>query len=656
MRTLLLCLVLVVTVAGEPAPLAVFNKHAVAVTLTLDQVDPTAGTAVVVGRFVPEAGALGKPGLHLYTHDLPKDAEAGVATRINAVPPLIATGALTADRAVVVREGLRTYPDGPVTLRLPVRLPPGDGNLVDAAVRLSYMACDTSCRFPVNGELIRIRIPSRKAESAPTPGLGLAEIRAVVAEELAKRSSLDAALDAGLVSEKVRAVVVEELERSRAQDQGRLIRWQRPHDRASAEQLIRQAHADGKAAILDFTGPSCANCQRMAKTVLRLPEVVAAWNRAVAIEIDTDSHADLAAWQQERFQSQSRPLYVHLSISPDSGTGAATETRWSEVFAASDRATLDRMLAFLNGGAGSDAGTGQNWSEFLMLALFGGLFTLLMPCTYPMVPFTLNVFAKQAAAGRKLAPLALFYGAGIMACFVGLGLLVTGVFGASLAGLAGHPVTNLLVALLFAVFGLSLLGAFFLRLPSGWEDRLGGARAGYLGAGLMGLTFAVTAFTCTAPFAGAVLAQAVATGSWGAAALGMAVYSAAIAVPFVALALVPGLLTRIPRAGAWMNELKVIGGIVEFAAALKFLVICDYHWGWGVFGRTSVTAAWAAGAVVLALYLFGFIRMKDDEPVPRLGLVRLGLGTACIAAALWLAAGLAGGDLGVLESFFPSVP
>ncbi len=649
MRLLLLCLLVPLAVAGEPAPLAVFSKHGVTVTLSLAQPDPAAGTAVVVGRFVPETTGFGKPSLHLYAHDLPKDAEAGVATRLEAVAPLLAAGDLTADRDVVVRDGLRTYPDGPVTLRLPVRLPPGNGSPVDAAVRVSYMACDIACRFPVNGELIRLRIPSAPPgkTSAPTanPGFGLGEIRAVVADELARRPPLEAA--------QVRALVAEELERARAQDQGRLIRWQRPHDRAGAERLIAAAHAEGRAAILDFTGPSCANCQRMAKTVLRLPEVVAAWNRTLAIEIDTDSHPDLAAWQQERFQSQSRPLYVRLAAKAD---GTIHETRWSEVFAASDRATLDRMLAFLGGGAGSDAGTGRDWTEFLLLALLGGLFTLLMPCTYPMVPFTLNVFAKQAAAGRRLVPLALFYGAGIMACFVGLGLLVTGVFGASLAGLAGHPLTNLLVALLFIVFGLSLLGAFLLRLPAGWEDRLGGARAGYLGAGLMGLTFAVTAFTCTAPFAGAVLAQAVATGTWGAAALGMAVYSAAIAVPFVALALVPGLLTRIPRAGAWMNELKVVGGIVEFAAALKFLVICDYHWGWGLFGRTSVTAAWAAGAVVLALYLFGSIRMKDDEPVPRLGLVRLGLGTACLATALWLAAGLAGGDLGVLESFFPSLP
>ena len=43
----------------------------------------------------------------------------------------------------------------------------------------------------------------------------------------------------------------------------------------------------------------------------------------------------------------------------------------------------------------------------LALILLGGLVTLLMPCTYPMIPFTVNFFAKQAASGRSLLPLAL---------------------------------------------------------------------------------------------------------------------------------------------------------------------------------------------------------------------------------------------------------
>jgi thiol:disulfide interchange protein DsbD len=290
------------------------------------------------------------------------------------------------------------------------------------------------------------------------------------------------------------------------------------------------------------------------------------------------------------------------------------------------------------------------------LALLGGLFTLLMPCTYPMIPFTVNFFAKQSAAGRRLAPLAAFYAAGIILCFVGLGVLITGVLGANLSTVSGHPVTNLVIAALFAVLGLSLLGAFLLRLPAGLEDRLGGGRGGYLGALVMGLTFAVTAFSCTAPFAGSVLAAAVSAGNangWLRAVVGMAIYSSAIAVPFFFLAISPTALSRLPRAGAWMNEFKTVGGMLEIAAALKFLAISDNAWGWGVVGRTFTISAWSAICLLLALYVLGLVRLHGDERVSEAGLGRVFLALPFLALGLWFASGLCGANLGMIEGFFP---
>jgi thiol:disulfide interchange protein len=451
-----------------------------------------------------------------------------------------------------------------------------------------------------------------------------------------------------IVREEIRSAV-SDARREDAEHAADGIRWRRVADVSAVEAVLAEAKAQGRAALLDFTGPSCVNCQLMARTVFRLPAVIVAWNREVPILVNTDPpHDGLADWQQQRFATQARPLYVR--IAPD-----GTATRWSEVFAPTDQAALARFLAFLAGGTGSDVGTGDGWLAFLLLALAGGLVTLVMPCTYPMIPFTLNVFAKQAAAGHRLVPLAAAYAGGIIACFVGLGVLVTGVFGANLATLAGHPLTNLLIALLFVAFGLSLLGVWFLRLPAGLMAHLGGSRAGALGALGMGLTFAVTAFTCTAPFAGTVLAQAVASGAWTRPVIGMAVYAGTIAVPFFLLALSPSWLARLPRAGAWMGELKVVGGLVELAAALKFLVIADVAWGWGVFGRDLVLACWAAAALGTALYLVGVIRLPGEDRIEAVGPWRLLIVLAFIAAALWLAAGLAGHDLGLVESFFPVV-
>jgi thiol:disulfide interchange protein len=628
MRVLLALLLLTGLIAED----SFFSRHGVTVSVELET---TAEGPVIAATFQPRPQ---DPPLHLYGMGLAAGG-AGVPTSLRLAPgsPVRARGPLRDDQPVHDLDGLPVYPDGTaVTLRLPITAPAGSGE-IPVEVRVSYMACTAeACLVPVNDAPLVLRVPGdHSAPAATGGGASLDDIRAVIREELAgTQAKLRSELRAEL------AAAAEPL----------AIRWRRPADRAAAEALIAEAHAAGKAAILDFTGPSCINCLLMAKTVFRVPAVARAWNSGVPIEIDTDPpHEDLAAWQQERFATQNRPLYIR--IAPD-----GSEARWDRVFDPSDTATLERLVAFLERGesaAGDATGTGSGWGEFLLLAVLGGLFTLVMPCTYPMIPFTVNMFTKQAAGGAKLLPLAAAYALGIIACFVGLGVLITGVFGASLTTLAGHPITNLLIGVLFVVLGLSLLGAWFLTPPSWLQNAAGGARGGYVGALLMGLTFAITAFTCTAPFAGAVLAAGVAHGAWGSAVLGMAVYSGTIALPFFLLALAPGWLARLPRAGAWMNEFKVVGGLVEIAAACKFLAICDHAWGWGIIGRTFCLASWSAIALAIAAYVLGWWRHDGDERIEHAGLGRLSAAIICAALAIWLASGLAGNHLGLIESFFP---
>ncbi|GDY14997.1 hypothetical protein LBMAG53_38750 [Planctomycetota bacterium] len=618
--------------AGDSATL---TRNSVRVTVTVES-DPTPGYAVLVGRYEPLLNPLP---LHLYPTDVPADAVGqGVATRLDAQPPLVAVGALVADRPVELKDGVRVLPAGPVTVRQRVRLPAGDGSPVVVGVLVSWMACDAeSCKVPVRNARLELSVPT------VVGSLAIAGVQPVGGTQPS------ASIDPTVFEPVIRAVVRDELTKSRESHEGR-IRWSHPTTPEAAIAAITAAHAAGKPALLDVTGPSCTNCQLMKKTVFQRPDVIAAWNRGVPISLDTDPPNDaLAKWVLTTFQADTRPMYVRI----DPGAKPNAESpRWSKVFAASDQEQTARLVAFLGGGSGEAAG-GNGLGAFLLLAVLGGLVTLLMPCTYPMIPFTLNMFAKQASQGRPLLPLALVYGLGIVLCFMLVGVVVTGVFGSSLATFSGHPLTNLAVAVLFLGLGLSLIGAFFLHLPAGWEDRLGGSRAGYLGALVMGLTFAVTGFTCAAPFAGAVLAQAATTGSWGAALLGMAVYGLAIAIPFVALALLPGAVKALPRSGGWLNEVKVVGGIVELAAALKFLVVCDVAWGWSLIGRTTTLAAWAALAGIAAFYLLGRIRLPGDSPVVEVGPWRLLIAAAFLFAAIGCAAGLAGTHLGLIESFFP---
>lgn len=613
MHRFLFCLILLTLVGAiSAAESGSLTKNGVNVVVTVER--GAGAAATLVGVFTPDPKHA-QP-LHLYGLVLPAGG-AGIPTRL-ALPadsPLVATGPLVADQQTHDLQGLAVFPEGPVTLRLPVRLPAGDGAPLTVTVLVDYLACThDACLIPVVRGKLSLVVPTIIGAVVPTvpsaPGVTADEVRAIVADELEHRIPKP---DTG-------------------------IAWRTPRTVAEIDALLADAASRKAPVLLDFTGPSCLNCQVMEKTVFRTRAVRQALAGLMAIKVDTDPPNDeLAAWQQKRFQSQNRPLYVRIV--------GDREERWSRVFSPDDQATMSAFLAFLGGGAGADgAGVGNFW----VLALLGGLVTLLMPCTYPMIPFTVNFFAKQAAAGKRLLPLALFYGAGIVGCFVGLGVLITGVFGANLATVAGHPLTNLVIAAAFILFGLSLLGVFLLQIPM-----LGGGRGGYLGALLMGLTFAATAFSCTAPFAGTVLAAAVATGTWVTAVAGMTVYSLAIAVPFIALALSPGVLRKLPKAGAWMNELKVVGGLIEIAAALKFLVIADHAWGWGVFGRTITLVCWSVTALAVAIYLLGWIRFAGDDKIEHVGPMRLLLALAFAGLGLFFAVGLAGTELGSFEGLFP---
>jgi cytochrome c biogenesis protein CcdA len=278
--------------------------------------------------------------------------------------------------------------------------------------------------------------------------------------------------------------------------------------------------------------------------------------------------------------------------------------------------------------------------QFLALAVFWGLFTLMMPCTYPMIPITISFFTKQAAdRGKSALPLALAYGAGIVLVFIVIGV----VFGSLIVGFATHPVTNLLIGLLFVFFALALFGVVNLEPPRFLMDAATKASGvgGYLGVFLMGTTLVVTSFTCTAPFVGSLLAVGAGDGNLGRIVLGMGTFGMTMAIPFFFLAMLPGKLQKIPRAGEWMHVLKVTLGFVELAAALKFISNADLVWGWGVLSRELFLVLWAGIAFVAALYLFAVIKLKDDV-AEKIGPVRMVFATLAFLFALYCGYGMLG--------------
>jgi len=166
----------------------------------------------------------------------------------------------------------------------------------------------------------------------------------------------------------------------------------------------------------------------------------------------------------------------------------------------------------------------------------------------------------------------------------------------------------------------------------------------------MGATFTLTSVTCTAPFVGTLLVLA-SQGSWMMPVVGMIVYSTAFALPFVALAFAPRMVARLPRAGQWIRTLRVLIGILEVGAAIKFVSNADMVLGWGVFTRSVVLFGWMVLAIVGAVYLARDLRSKVERRELRPTAI-LPLAIAIVLAA-WLGSGLTGRPLRQIEAFLP---
>lgn len=298
---------------------------------------------------------------------------------------------------------------------------------------------------------------------------------------------------------------------------------------------------------------------------------------------------------------------------------------------------------------------------FMWLAVTLGALSLLTPCVFPMIPITVSYFTNHAAGNRaKSVKLAAIYSLGIIGTFTILGMLLAIFVGAAGINLfAANPWINIMIAAIFLFFAFNLFGAYEITLPTSvltGLDKLTrskeGEGSGVVGALLMGLTFTLTSFTCTSPFVGTILVSA-SQGNWQMPLLGMLAFSAVFALPFFVLALAPQMLAQLPRAGGWMNSVKVAMGFLEVTAAMKFISNVDLVWKWGIFTRDVVLAVWIAIGVILSVYLLGKFQLAHDSKPERLGAFRMFAAVVSLAVSFYLLTGLFGAKLGELESFLP---
>ena len=205
-------------------------------------------------------------------------------------------------------------------------------------------------------------------------------------------------------------------------------------------------------------------------------------------------------------------------------------------------------------------------------AFLGGLILNLMPCVFPIISLKALSIAKTAHGERKTVQRSAWaYTAGVLASFLVFAMLLIALKAAGASVGWGFQLQSpwlvaLLSLLLFAI-GLNLLGVFEI---GGRFQNIGAGRvnqSGSLGSFLTGVLAVIVATPCTAPF----MAGAVGLALTGSAAVTLLIFFAlglGFALPFLLIAYVPGLLSKLPKPGAWMETFKQVLAFPMFAAAI----------------------------------------------------------------------------------------
>lgn len=335
-------------------------------------------------------------------------------------------------------------------------------------------------------------------------------------------------------------------------------------------------------------------------------------------------------------------------VSPEKITNALTNDAalWTPV--------IDELKAF---GDTTVTATDTSWLFIFSAGFLGGLIALLTPCVWPMIPMTVSFFLKRTKDRKKAIRDALTYGLSIIVIYLVMGLLITGIFGASaLNDLSTNAIFNIIFFLLLVVFAISFFGAFEMVLPASWTTKLDSkadSTTGILSIFFMSFTLVLVSFSCTGPIIGTLLVQAASMGTAVGPAIGMFGFALALSIPFSLFAIFPNMLQSMPKSGGWLNSVKVVLGFLELALALKFLSVADLAYGWRLLDREVFIVLWIVIFVLLGFYLLGKIKFSHDSDVKYVSVPRLFMAIISFGFAVYMVPGLWGAPLKSISAFAP---
>ncbi|MGE0714331.1 MAG: protein-disulfide reductase DsbD family protein [Alphaproteobacteria bacterium] len=287
---------------------------------------------------------------------------------------------------------------------------------------------------------------------------------------------------------------------------------------------------------------------------------------------------------------------------------------------AGDAAVIDRLagsavtLTLVDGARTAEAGATVSaapaaggpadlvlWATMLATALLGGLILNLMPCVLPVL--SLKLLGVVEAGGRARAEARAGFVASAAGILVSFLVLAAGAVALKAGGHAvgwgiqfQQPWFLAVLATILVLFAANLWGWFHIPLPGFAQAAAGAPHHGPLGHFLTGAFAALMATPCSAPFLGTAVGFALSRGWVEIVAIFLAL-GTGLALPYLVIALFPGLATRLPRPGRWMNVVRRALALALVAAALWLLLVLAAQQGW--VAAVGLAAVLAAAAILI---------------------------------------------------------
>ncbi len=209
----------------------------------------------------------------------------------------------------------------------------------------------------------------------------------------------------------------------------------------------------------------------------------------------------------------------------------------------------------------------------ILVAFAAGVLTSFTPCVYPMIPVTVTYIGTAASGSRRRAvTLSVMYALGLALLYASLGI-VAALVGQTFGNISQNIWINAGVAVILGLFAAAMLGWISIPVPgfAGKVQSGGVKKGGHLGAFVVGIAAGFVAAPCTAPVLGFLLAYVAQTRdvAWGGTLL--FIFALGLSSLLMLLGIFSGMLSNLPKAGRWMNTVKLVFGLGMFVVAAYFL-------------------------------------------------------------------------------------